>query len=162
MPLYVYGEILPQRGKKWRKTDILFCGYAGFDSCTLQIDKIVDSYPRRIQRSEKAREQNKKKGRIELSVFLARTCSACAFQQRCCFFAVTNVTPKEEIGEERERNFAKCRRKKARFLLAHQAKFEDTNRLIIKIAQTNTQATEKEPFTDTAVTLVTAKRQKLL
>ena len=34
--------------------------------------------------------------------------------------------------------------------------------LLLKIARTNTQATEKEPFTDSAVTLVTAKMQNLL
>ena len=114
VPLYVYGEILPQRGKKWRKTDILFCGYIEFDSCTLQIDWIVDSYPRWIQRSEKAKEQNKKKGRIALSIFLARTCGA-RIPTAMLFFVVTSVTPKEEIGGKEGRNFAKCRRTKRDF-----------------------------------------------
>ena len=35
-PLYVYGVILPQRGKKQRKTDILFCRYVEIDMPTLQ------------------------------------------------------------------------------------------------------------------------------
>ena len=35
-PLYVYGVILPQRGKKQRKTDILFCRYVEIDMLTLQ------------------------------------------------------------------------------------------------------------------------------
>ena len=34
--LYVYGVILPQRGKKQRKTDILFCRYVKIDMPTLQ------------------------------------------------------------------------------------------------------------------------------
>ena len=35
-PLYVYGMILPQRGKKQRKTDILFCRCVEIDRPTLQ------------------------------------------------------------------------------------------------------------------------------
>ena len=35
-PLYVYGLVLPQRGKKQRKTDILFCRYVKIDTLVLQ------------------------------------------------------------------------------------------------------------------------------
>ena len=35
-PLYVYGVILPQRGKKQRKTDILFCRCVEIDILVLQ------------------------------------------------------------------------------------------------------------------------------
>ena len=42
-PLYVYGVILPQRGKKQRKTDILFCRYVEIDMPTLQNDCIWSS-----------------------------------------------------------------------------------------------------------------------
>ena len=95
VPLYVYGEILPQRGKKWRKTDISVFEHNRFDNYTWQNNHIITCYPRRIK-EKKTKEPNKKKGRIALSVFLARTCSAHTFQQQCCFFAVTSVTPKEE------------------------------------------------------------------
>ena len=42
-PLYVYGEILPQRGKKRRKTDILFCKGVEFDMPTLQNSRVLSS-----------------------------------------------------------------------------------------------------------------------
>ena len=35
-PLYVYGLVLPQRGKKQRKTDILFCRCVEIDTLVLQ------------------------------------------------------------------------------------------------------------------------------
>lgn len=78
------------------------------------------------------------------------------------FFAVTSVTPKKEIGGKEGRNFAKCRRTKRDFCWHVKRNLKTRIVLLLKIAQTNTQATEKELFTDTAVTLVTAKRQKLL
>ena len=41
--LYVYGVILPQRGKKQRKTDVLFCRCVEIDMPTLQNNCVCSS-----------------------------------------------------------------------------------------------------------------------
>ena len=58
---------------------------------------------------------NRSLGRqVEDAVF-SRVCVARAFQQRCCFFAVTSVTQGTEVGRQVDENAAKGRKKKHRF-----------------------------------------------
>jgi len=59
---------------------------------------------------------NRSLGRqVEDAVF-SRVCVARAFQQRCCFFAVTSVTQGTEVGRQVGENTGKGRKKNHRFL----------------------------------------------
>ena len=59
---------------------------------------------------------NRSLGRqVEDEVF-SRVCVALAFQQRCCFFAITSVTQGTEVERQVGENAGKGRKKNHRFL----------------------------------------------